>query len=404
MDKNNKIKKILIVAQAMEIGGAEKALLGLLETIDKTKYQIELFLLRHTGELLKEIPKDITLLPEKKEYSMLGIPLKDTLKQGKYGIFWGRVKGNLKANSFVKKNHFLDGAAVNDEYSHKYTVKYMPMISEKEYDLAISFLAPHYFVSKKVKANKKIAWIHTDYGTVEIDRASELNMWSDYDYIVSISENVTRSFLKIFPGLKSKIILFENIMPVEYIKRLANSENVYKEIPNDTNVVLLSIGRFCTAKNFDNVPDICKRIVETGIKIKWYLIGYGPDEGLIKNKIKEAKMEDYVCILGKKENPYPYIKRCDIYVQPSRYEGKCVSVIEAQMFHKPVVITQYDTAESQLRNEIDGKIVPIDNQECADGIIELLKNEQEQEKYRKNCSNKDFSNSNEINKIDKFFR
>lgn len=404
MDKNNKMKKILIVTQAMEIGGAEKALLGLLETIDKSKYQIDLFLLRHTGELLKEIPEGITLLPEKKEYSMLGIPIKETWKQGKYGIFFGRLKGNIKANIFSKKNHFMDGAAVNDEYSHKYTVRYMPMISNQEYDLAISFLAPHYFVSQKVNAIKKIAWIHTDYGTVEIDRVSELNMWSDYDHIVSISENVTKNFLRIFPGLKNKIILFENIMPVEYIKRLANSRSVDREMPSDANVVLLSIGRFCTAKNFDNVPDICKRIVETGIKVKWYLIGYGPDEELIKNKIKEAKMQDHVCILGKKENPYPYIKRCDIYVQPSRYEGKCVSVIEAQMFDKPVVITRYDTAESQLRKGIDGKIVPIDNQECADGIIELLKNKEERERYRKNCSNKDFSNSNEISKVDKFFK
>ena len=76
----------------MEIGGAEKALLGLLETIDKNKFQVELFLLRHTGELLKYIPKDIILLPEQKEYSMLGIPLKETLQQKKYNIFWGRLK------------------------------------------------------------------------------------------------------------------------------------------------------------------------------------------------------------------------------------------------------------------------------------------------------------------------
>lgn len=133
--------------------------------------------------------------------------------------------------------------------------------------MAISFLAPHYFVSKRVRAKEKIAWIHTDYETVEIDVSSEFRMWSEYDYIASISENVTKSFLKTFPSLQNKIMLFENIMPVKYIRNLADSASIINEIPYDENVVLLSIGRFCTAKNFDNIPDICKKILEAGIKV-----------------------------------------------------------------------------------------------------------------------------------------
>lgn len=393
------MKKILIVSQAMEIGGAEKALLGLLETIDKNKFQVELFLLRHTGELLKYIPKDITLLPEQKEYSMLGIPLKETLQQKKYNIFWGRLKGKVKANRFAKNNHFKDKSAVTDEYSHKYTVDYMPMISEKNYDLAISFLAPHYFVSKRVRAKEKIAWIHTDYETVEIDVSSEFRMWSEYDYIASISENVTKSFLKTFPSLQNKIMLFENIMPVKYIRNLADSASIINEIPYDENVVLLSIGRFCTAKNFDNIPDICKKILEAGIKVKWYLIGYGADKELIENKINELHMEAHVQILGKKENPYPYIKRCDIYIQPSRYEGKCVSVIEAQMFHKPVIITDYATSKSQLENGVDGVIVPMDNAKCAKEIIQIIRDNEMRKKLIEATQGRDYANIGEINKI-----
>ena len=91
MQRVKLVKKILIVSQAMEIGGAEKALLGLLEAIDKKIFQVDLFLLRHTGELLKYIPDNITILPEKKEYAMLGIPLKETLREKEYNIFWGRL-------------------------------------------------------------------------------------------------------------------------------------------------------------------------------------------------------------------------------------------------------------------------------------------------------------------------
>lgn len=393
------MKKILIVSQAMEIGGAEKALLGLLEEIDINKVEVELFLLRHSGELLKYIPKKIILLPEKKEYSMLGIPLKTTLKKGKYNIFLGRLKGKIMASLYSYKNSLKDSGSVNVEYSHKYTVNYMPMISEKEYDLAISFLCPHYFVSDKVKAKKKIAWIHTDYETIEIDINSEYNMWSRYDYIASISKNVTESFLKTFPTLKNKIILIENILPIKYIKNIANEEVVTEKVKDNETVTLLSVGRFCEAKNFDNIPNICRRILNAGIKVKWYLIGYGLDEELIRSKIKEMNVEKNVYILGKKENPYPYIKYCDIYIQPSRYEGKCISVIEAQIFNKPVVITNYTTSESQLENGVDGIIVPMENDKCAKKIVEIIQNKELQQKLVKATKLKDYSNIKEVDKL-----
>ena len=124
---------------------------------------------------------------------------------------------------------------------------------------------------------------------------------------------------------------------------------------------------------YDNVPDICKRVRKQGIDLYWYIIGYG-DGTLIRQKIKEAGMEDYVVILGKRMNPYPYMKACDIYAQPSRYEGKSVTVREAQMLGKPVVVTNYDTAKSQIQDGIDGVIVPMDNNGCAKGIADLIRN------------------------------
>ena len=147
---------------------------------------------------------------------------------------------------------------------------------------------------------------------------------------------------------------------------------------------LLSIGRFCVQKNFDNVPDICRRLRERGLHVKWYLIGYGAEE-IIRQKIEEAGMQEHVVILGKKENPYPYIKACDLYVQPSRYEGRSVCVIEAQILGKPVVITRYPTSGSQLTDGVDGVIVPLDNEGCAEGIADLLRNGTIQETLRRNC-------------------
>ena len=110
-------------------------------------------------------------------------------------------------------------------------------------------------------------------------------------------------------------------------------------------------------------------------------------------------MEDRVIILGKKDNPYPYIRACDLYVQPSRYEGKAVTVREAQLLGKPVVITNYATSGSQLEDGVDGVIVPMDNKGCAAGIAALLRDPGRMEELAKVCSRRDYTNAEEVRKI-----
>ena len=104
-------------------------------------------------------------------------------------------------------------------------------------------------------------------------------------------------------------------------------------------------------------------------------------------------------LLGKKANPYPYMAACDLYVQPSRYEGKAVTVREAQMLGKPVVITRYATSASQLEEDVDGVIVPMDNEGCAAGIAELLRDEAKMERLRQTCLARDYSGAEEVEKI-----
>lgn len=392
------MKKVLIVSHSMEIGGAERALLGLMEQLATSEFSVDLFLLRHSGELLDFIPKDIHLLPEIPQYTVLARPIRQVIQEGHLLLAAGRFVGKVKARKYIRK-HRLQSNDVELEYSHKYTKYWMPKIQPNiEYDLAISFLTPHYFVAEKVHAKKKIAWIHTDYTAIQVDSNSELAMWSQYDCIVSISDSVTKSFVSIFPELKDRIIKIENILSKQFIETQSELEDVSEELRPDT-IRILSIGRFSAAKNFDNVPDICARIRAKGFNIKWYLIGYGGEEALIRRKIIEAHMEDYVIILGKKENPYPYIKACDLYVQPSRYEGKCVAVREAQILNKPVVITRYKTSESQLEDGVDGVIVPMDNEGCARGIIELLQQPERMQQFSVACSERDYTNAEEVEKV-----
>lgn len=391
-------KSLLIVSHALELGGAERSLIGLLDALDPEIWDIDLFLLRHEGELMGMIPEYVNLLPQVPAYTVLARPMKDTLKEGHVLLTGARVIGKLAAKLYDKAHGYTD-SGVGIEYSHKYTYRLMPPICpDTEYDLAISFLTPHYICARKVRAKKKIAWIHTDYSRVQVDIPSETAMWDAYDHIASISDAVTDSFLTTFPALKDKIVLIENILPESLICQQAKAFDASDEMPK-RGIRLLSIGRYCTAKNFDNVPDICARLVQAGLDVYWYIIGFGPDEQLIRRKIAEAGMEQRVILLGKKENPYPYINACDLYVQPSRYEGKCVTVREAQMLGKPVAITDYATASSQLEDGVDGVVVPMDNAGCALGIRSLLNDPQLMDRISGTCAVRNYSNREEIGKL-----
>ena len=212
-------KRILIVSHALELGGAERSLIGLLNALDPGRVDVDLFLLRHEGELMNFIPPHINLLPGIPAYTVLARPMKTTLKEGHFLLTAARLFGRIKATHFDKKHGYTD-SGVALEYSHKYTVGLMPQIEpEKEYDLAISFLTPHYIVAEKVRAKKKFAWIHTDYSSIQVDVESELKMWSQYDKILSISDSVTESFVKVFPELADKILLVENILPERLIRK-----------------------------------------------------------------------------------------------------------------------------------------------------------------------------------------
>lgn len=393
--------RIFIAMHYMEIGGAETALVGLLNALDPARVDVDLFLYDHRGEMMQFIPEWVNLLPQIPKYSVLERPIVELVKRG----FWGIAAARLWAKCLSQKAYKRSGSTLENngglDKMSKCTTPLLPKINQSvTYDLAISFLTPHRIVAEKVKAKKKIAWIHTDYTRVWVDAEEELKVWQKYDYVASISGDVTNTFLQVFPSLAPKIVEIENILSPKFVRKRAELEDTDKEFRQTDKISLLSIGRYSEQKNYDNVPDICKRLInKTKLNIKWYIIGYGGDEALIRQKIKEAGMEEHVILLGKRSNPYPYIKVCDIYVQPSRYEGKSVTVREAQMLYKPVVVTNYPTAPSQIRSGIDGVIVPMDNEGCAHGLAKVICDKPHQERIIAHLKTHDYGNESEVEKI-----
>lgn len=383
----------------MEIGGAEISLIGLLNAIDYSQYDVDLFIHSHRGEFMALIPKEVNLLPEDMKYASIEKPMTTVLKQGYVDILAARLLAKWQSWRFVRRYNLTNSAAELQYVSENTTPLLRSLEHFGEYDLAISFLAPHTIVRKKIKAKKKIAWIHTDYTNISVNAEKELPDWNSYDYIASISDDVSRTFCQVFPTLREKLVLIENILSPTFVRdrsKMGSAEDMPQE---KGEYIFLSVGRYSPQKNFDNLPFIAKSLLDKGVKFKWYIIGYGGDEELIKSKISEAAVGQTVILLGKMSNPYPYMAACDFYIQPSRYEGKSVTVREAQMLYKPVVVTAYPTASSQIKDGIDGVIVPLDNESCADGIYKFVRDMELQNSIINHLKNHDYGNETEVEKL-----
>lgn len=392
------MKRILVVTQDMHISGVARAQLGLLHAFDKTKYKVDLFLRSHEGDFLKYIPKEVTLLPEIKAYKYVDTTTKETLKNGLVFQALCKAIGMIKAKRYVKK-HSVGLSAIGLDYTQKHQLPFLPMISKEEYDLVISFAMPHYFGAYKCKAKKRLSWIHTDYSLIDIDTKSEEKVWALYDGIASISDSVGVEFLKKMPSLKDKLVRIDNPISPSLIRRSAlEGQN---EMAKD-GVRIVSCGTLAVGKNFRSIPKMVSILLSEGLDVRWYIIGDGPDRAEIEKRIAEEGVTGRVILLGKKDNPYPYFAECDLFVHPSLREGKAVSVIEAQILGKPVVITNFPTAHSQLKDGFDGIIVPLDTEDCANGISELLRDEKKLEMLKENCKNSDYGSEKDMKTVCSF--
>ena len=199
----------------MEIGGVETSLLGLLMALDYSKYDVDLFIHSHQGELMQYIPPNVNLLPEIKEYALVEKPMIEVLKTGCLRLLWARLKAKIQFSMYLKNKGIHESAAIFQYVGDAVTAVLPSLHHLGEYDLAISFMNPHNVVRDKVLARKKACWIHTDYTRIDVNVELELPVWASFDHVISISPDVTRAFLQVFPSLKDKMV--KDILEPEFV-------------------------------------------------------------------------------------------------------------------------------------------------------------------------------------------
>ncbi len=387
-------KKILFVMSSLRGGGAERGLVNLLSLFDFERYEVDLILLQQEGFLLKQLPPEVNLISDCEDLHTLYRTSLKKMFSFKYPAL------SLKHIVYTLTSKLaVEGASKSRQYRWKRFYRKIIKKLNKPYDVGIAYMhcEPIYFLVDKVKADIKIGWIHNDYSQLEYNHAMDLRYFKKLDKLVSISDICVEALRKTFPSQRSKLYMLPNLTSSETVKAMA--EEFIPEEFKTKKLKLLSIGRLDVQKGFDIAIDAASILKKHGIDFIWCIIGKGSIKKELENQIKSLGLEKSFFLLGTKENPYPFIKRSDIVVQTSRFEGKSVVIDEAKILAKPIVVTRYSTVFDQI-NEKEGIIVELNAAAVAEGIERMLT---DSEAYIKYLSENKYGNQDKISEYYKLF-
>lgn len=343
-------KKILFVMESLGIGGAEKSLVTILSLLDYNKYDVDLQLFNDEGEFMDLLPKEVNILQldEKIKYfrsnfktAWLKYLLHGQFLQSYHSFCWlvkCFITRYLKHKEYVGWNH----------------IKYLMDNLTYHYDVSIGFLEKKsiYYCVDKTIADKKIGFIHTNYQMIEHDESFDKKYYQSLNNIVTVSENAKKVLLKIFPEFSDKFVVIKNMISLKLIHKMSEANvNIEKK---KGYIYICTVGRLVHAKGIDIAAKICKKLTDKGYNICWLICGEGNERNNIENIIRRYKIENNFLLLGAQTNPYKYMKFCDIYVQPSRYEGYGITVAEAKALCKPIIASAIPEFKEQIINKKTG--------------------------------------------------
>ena len=387
-------KQILFVIPSMRSGGAEKSLLTVLTLFDYDRFDVDLLCFRHDGLFFNKLPKEVNIVGSSESYEAFD---GDAVQAVKYFVKKGKLISAVDRWRYsrlysVKDEHELK------EKQWKYLKKQLPKI-QKKYDCAIGYLEgnANRFVAENICADKKICYIHNDIEKLGFDKESFEKTFETADKIVTVSDECEKSLLKNFEKFSKKFCIIENITSREIVSKESKLFDAYPDRKDNT--IICTVGRFFEQKNISLAVDACAELVRRGLKIKWYHIGDGPLRGQIESQIDENNLSDTFILLGEKSEPYPYVGQCDIYVQPSLFEGKSIAIDEAKCLSCPIVVTDFSTVHDQIENGVNGLICRMDKNDMADKIEDLIKFPEKREKLEENLKKEKIGNEEELEKI-----
>lgn len=379
------MKKLLIIMSSLYNGGAEKSLVNFLNELPEDKYEVDLLLFKREGMFLKQVPKFVTVLETPDNIKKLYGELKNAKLLMPVKLFG-------TAASKVMSRNFREQKSIRWKYFYGPNIPKL----QKHYDVAMAYISGEilYYLDEKVDADRKIVWIHNDYRAANLPKKYDYPHLKNMDYIVSISDMCVDILKEEFPEFADKTGYLPNITSSNVIKKRA--EEFYPEEFETDCFNILSIGRLSEQKGFDMAIEAVGKLKDINRKIKWYIIGNGELKEELTAQINKTGLQDNVVLLGPRDNPYPYIKNCSLFVQSSRYEGKSVVLDEAKILGAPIMATNYPTVGDQLINGEEGIVVDMSPEGIAQGIRDTLEGKNAIGDCVNYLNNRDYGNQNEI--------
>lgn len=379
-------KKLLFIIDSLGSGGAEKSLISLLPLIDYARYDVDLIIFERGGVYEKYVPKEVRIVDyDLYESNFLG-KMKELLCHA-------LLSPQLRLN---KKRH---GAEI-----HWRTMHGMYHSFPGVYDAAIAYQqgVPTFFLATKVNAKKKLAWINVNIFAAGYNILYCEKFYNRIDNIVVVSQELYRLVHNEMPSIRDKVRCIYDIVNQDVIRRMSHSPISDMDVSDKRFVNIVTVGRLASQKNYMLAVDSAYILKKQGLSFKWYFVGDGEQRQRLQDKIHILGLQHHIVLLGFKENPYPYMRKADVYVQTSSFEGFGLTIAEAKILHCPIVSTNFDVVKDQIEDGKNGLIADMKPESVADRIMVLLHDESLRNQIIKNLEKEsNMTSSTEIQKFNK---
>lgn len=391
-------KKVLFIIGTLQSGGVSKSMVSLLNAWDRNKYDTSLLLCCKEGDVFsKYLPNNVKII-----YS----PIIEHVMGGFSSARWLLLHGHILFSFGVLLRLLL--SRVSKSLSGELIAKMMPVVSHEHYDLIVDYGGQQllYYMVNKLRASRKVTFFHNDYSKWSYYYNADKRYYPTVDRIYSISRICVDALKQYFPNCADKVSIMENISSPCIIQAQAKEIKddlrlMIQDFKNNRNIILCTVAHFCRRKGGDFAIEAAEMLKTKQIKFKWLFVGKVLEDDLFES-IKEKGLDENMIFVGIQSNPYPYMKLTDIYVQPSRYEGKSISLDEAKILCKPIVVTNFSTVGDQFENRQNATICEMSGKAVANAIIELINDTTLQESYREYLETHLIDNSSEVNKLYKY--
>lgn len=351
--------KILVLHGHLSMGGEERILLNVLKNLVELNYNVDLLITWDYGEnnlFENEIPEEVNYEFLFKSYNGKNRIIKEIFRLRKKINYLKKVEKRIK-----EKNYDI----VIDYSSN--------LLKYKDFDIAIPVFS----------------WVHfslTFGEKLNIEKVEKYKkQYKKYDKILAICDTMRDEFIEILGMDTNKVELVYNPINLEIIQK--KSENVNPKYENYLKKdYFLQVSRLTHQKQPEHLVDIYYKLKQLGIKEKLYFIGNGKKIELIKQKIKEYKLENDVILLGQIENPYPFFKNAKLFLHTAKYEGLPTVLLESLTFGVPVVAYDCPTGPKDIlgKNSEYGELIPLNDKDTfVKKVYELMNNNTKYENYKR---------------------